>query len=192
MKSRRDFIKTTAVAGAGLSLLPSFSVLSNVKDSKLRVGLIGVGYRGQGHLSLALQRNDVEVIAICDIQQRMMDMALARVAKSGKPKPQIILDGPSGYKKMLDNKDIDAVIAVMKDRIDHWFIAGLGGARGADVEDLAVRLNQQGLDGRYSRHISIAAAYAAARAKATDNDRILGFGSFYTVAKLLQSLGRAK
>lgn len=93
---------------------------------------------------------------------------------------------------MLKDKDIDAVIAVMKDRIDHWFIAGLGGARGADVEDLAVRLNQQGLDGRYSRHISIAAAYAAARAKATDNDRILGFGSFYTVAELLQTLARAK
>lgn len=110
MKSRRDFIKTAAAAGAGLSMLPSFSVLSNVKDSKLRVGFIGVGYRGQGHLSLALQRNDVDVIAICDVQQRMMDMALARVAKSGKPKPQVILDGPTGYKKLLDNKDIDAVI----------------------------------------------------------------------------------
>ena len=39
-----------------------------------------------------------------------MDMALTRVTKSGKPKPQVILDGPQGYKKVLDNKDIDAVI----------------------------------------------------------------------------------
>lgn len=93
---------------------------------------------------------------------------------------------------MLKDKDIDAVIAVMKDRIDHWFIAGLGSARGADVADLAFRLEQQGLGGRCSRHISIAAAYTAARARATENDRILGFGSFYTVAELLHTLERAK
>ncbi len=93
---------------------------------------------------------------------------------------------------MLKDKDIDAVIAAMKDRIDHWFIAGLGGARGADVEDLAASLEQQGQGGRYSRQVSIVAAYAAARARATENDRILGFGSFHTVAELLQALSRAK
>ncbi len=110
MKSRRDFIKTTAVAGAGLSLLSSQPLFAAAKDNKLRLGLIGVGFRGQGHLSLCLRRDDVEVVAICDIQQRMMDKALARVAKSGKSKPQAILEGPYGYKKLLENKDIDAVI----------------------------------------------------------------------------------
>ena len=91
-------------------LLPTQTLFSKDKDSKLRLGIIGVGFRGQGHLTLALQRNDIEVIALCDVQQRMMDMALTRVTKSGKPKPQVILDGPQGYKKVLDNKDIDAVI----------------------------------------------------------------------------------
>ena len=98
------------MAGAGLMLLPTQTLFSKDKDSKLRLGIIGVGFRGQGHLTLALQRNDIEVIALCDVQQRMMDMALTRVTKSGKPKPQVILDGPQGYKKVLDNKDIDAVI----------------------------------------------------------------------------------
>jgi len=87
MKTRRNFIKTTAAAGAGLTLLPSPSLFGNARDSKLRLGFIGVGLRGQGHLGLALQRNDVEVVALCDIQQRMMDRALTRVAKSGKQKP---------------------------------------------------------------------------------------------------------
>lgn len=109
MKTRREFIRTTASAGAGLSLLPAFS-FAEPKDTKLRLGFIGVGFRGQGHLELALRRTDVEVIAICDVQQRMMDMALADVAKSGKAKPQVILDGPYGYRKLLENKDIDAVI----------------------------------------------------------------------------------
>lgn len=110
MTTRRDFIRTTATAGAGLTMLSSFSTSRASKDTKLRMGFIGVGFRGQGHLARALERNDIEVIALCDIQQRMMDMALGRVAKSGKAKPQIIMDGPLGYKKLLENKDIDAVI----------------------------------------------------------------------------------
>ena len=110
MNSRRHFIKTAAIAGAGLTILPSQTIFAKGKESKLRLGFIGVGLRGQNHLELALQRNDVEVIALCDIQQRMMDMALQLVSKSGRSKPQVILDGTQGYKKLLENKDIDAVI----------------------------------------------------------------------------------
>src|SRR5258708_5330183 len=110
MPSRRDFIKTTALAGAGLTILPSRNIFAKDVDSKLRLGFIGVGLRGQSHLELALRRNDVEVIALCDVQQRMMDMANELVAKSGKPKPKIILEGPYGYKKLLENKEIDAVV----------------------------------------------------------------------------------
>jgi predicted dehydrogenase len=40
----------------------------------------------------------------------MIDLCLPMIAKSGKRKPQIILDGPQGYKKLLENKDINAVI----------------------------------------------------------------------------------
>ncbi len=110
MSSRRDFLKTTAIAGAGFSLLSPEQLFAKDKDSKLRLGFIGVGLRGQSHLELALRRNDVDVVALCDIQQRMMDMSLDLVSTSGRPKPQIILDGPQGYKKLLENKDIDAVI----------------------------------------------------------------------------------
>jgi predicted dehydrogenase len=110
MTTRRNFIKTSAAAGLGFSILPSGLLLGKEKASKVRLGFIGVGMRGQGHLELALKRNDAEVVAICDVQQRMIDMSLSIVTKSGKPKPQVILEGPSGYKKLLENKDIDAVI----------------------------------------------------------------------------------
>lgn len=108
--TRRDFIRTSTTAGLGLSILPSGLLFSKVKDPKVRLGFIGVGLRGQGHLELALNRADTEVVAICDIQQVMVDASMALVTKSGKPKPQIIMDGPYGYKKLLENKDIDAVI----------------------------------------------------------------------------------
>src|SRR5258706_5222836 len=110
INSRRDFRKTTAVAGAAITILPSHVVFSKSAESKIKLGFIGVGLRGQSHLELALKRDDVEVIAICDIQQRMIDMSLGIVAQEGKAKPQVILDGPHGYKKLLENKDIDAVI----------------------------------------------------------------------------------
>lgn len=110
MKSRRDFIKTTAIAGAGFSILQSDNLFGKEKDQKLKLGFIGVGLRGQNHLDLALRRSDVEVIALCDVQQVMMDSALNLVARAGKPKPAVILEGPHSYKKLLDNKEIDAVI----------------------------------------------------------------------------------
>ena len=108
--SRRDFIRSAALAGAGLSLLPSATWGALDKTSKVRLGFIGVGLRGQGHLQLALNRPDVEVVAICDIQSRMIDMSKELVKKSGKPMPQIIMEGPYGYRKLLENKDIEAVV----------------------------------------------------------------------------------
>ncbi len=110
MNNRRNFIKTTAVAGLGLSILPSGIVFAKEKETKVRLGFIGVGLRGQSHLELALKRTDTDVIAICDVQQRMVDTSLKMISDSGKPKPQVIMDGPYGYKKLLENKDIDAVI----------------------------------------------------------------------------------
>ena len=90
---------------------------------------------------------------------------------------------------MLNDKDIDTVIEILKDRIDFWCIAGLelsAGARGATAGLLAEKLDAHGLAGKYSRHIGIAEAYAAARESAGENDRILVFGSFHTVAEILR------
>jgi predicted dehydrogenase len=109
-KTRRSFIKNAALAGGGLAVLPSSSLFSQDTATKARLGFIGVGLRGQNHLDLALRRNDVEVVAICDVQQGMIDMSLSRIRKAGKRMPKVILEGPYGYRKMLENADIDAVI----------------------------------------------------------------------------------
>ncbi|MEO5980271.1 MAG: Gfo/Idh/MocA family oxidoreductase [Chryseolinea sp.] len=108
--TRREFIKASAIAGAGFTILPSNIVFSKDAETKLRLGFIGVGLRGQNHLDLALRRNDVDVVAICDVQQRMIDMSKELFTKAGKPMPQIIMDGNLGYKRLLENKNIDAVI----------------------------------------------------------------------------------
>jgi predicted dehydrogenase len=110
MNSRRNFIKTTTAAGIGISILPAHIVFAKEKNQKVRLGFIGVGLRGQNHLDLALRRADCEVVAICDIQQVMLDKSLDMIKKTGKPAPQVFKDGPYDYRRMLENKDIDAVI----------------------------------------------------------------------------------
>jgi hypothetical protein len=107
--TRRDFLRAT-IAGAGIAMLPSEILSAKDAETKVRLGFIGVGMRGQNHLDLALRRNDVEVVAICDVQQRMIDMSKELIKKSGKPMPQVIMEGSHGYKKLLENKTIDAVI----------------------------------------------------------------------------------
>lgn len=87
---------------------------------------------------------------------------------------------------MLRDKDIDSVIEILKGRFDHWFIAGLDAVseRGATLDTLAQKMAAHGLGERFSRHVSIAQAYAAARERAGQDDRIVAFGSFYTVAEI--------
>ncbi|MBI3044279.1 MAG: bifunctional tetrahydrofolate synthase/dihydrofolate synthase [Betaproteobacteria bacterium] len=86
---------------------------------------------------------------------------------------------------MLKDKDIAGVIDAMKSRVAHWFIAGLGGTRGADVGAIERALILARVIAITPCH-DVAAAYAQACDMATENDRIVVFGSFYTVAAVMQ------
>lgn len=91
---------------------------------------------------------------------------------------------------MLADKDIAAAIAPLKGKVDHWFAASLAGPRGTLAEQLAEIIRASDVGGEVSCHESPAAALAAVQEIAGDNDRILAFGSFYTVAGVLHALGR--
>ncbi|RZS81280.1 bifunctional tetrahydrofolate synthase/dihydrofolate synthase [Pigmentiphaga kullae] len=97
---------------------------------------------------------------------------------------------------MLNDKDVDGVIAKLGDRVDHWYCAGLPGPRGLSGEELAARLRARGVkeDKDSSIHACAdpAAAYAAARESMGEGDRILVFGSFLTVAGVLASMRAAR
>lgn len=106
---RRTFVRQTAIAGAGFAILPSSALLTR-EPKKVRLGFIGTGLRGQNHIELSLKRNDVEIIAICDIDARMLGMAKALFQKINKPIPKIYTGDVHSYRKLLEQKDIDAVI----------------------------------------------------------------------------------
>jgi dihydrofolate synthase/folylpolyglutamate synthase len=91
---------------------------------------------------------------------------------------------------MLRDKDIGGVITAVAPQVDHWFVAGLPGPRGTSAHDLAARLRAAGIE-RVTAATDVAAAYAQACDMAAENDRILVFGSFHTVAAVMQQHGRA-
>lgn len=114
MHTRRKFVRDMAVAGAGLSLLQTPAKLfAAEKQAKVRIGLIGVGARGLGHLELCLQRGDVEVVAIADPDtQYTLPIAREHIRKAygGKKKVAEYTNGPEDYLNLLKRDDIDAVI----------------------------------------------------------------------------------
>jgi len=106
---RREFIRAGAIAAAGFTILPSGSLFANA-NGKVRLGYIGVGARGMSHIAEGLLRDDVEIVAICDIQERSLKRCREYIAKKGKPAAKEYTGGLDAYKSLLDRKDIDAVI----------------------------------------------------------------------------------
>ena len=87
---------------------------------------------------------------------------------------------------IMADKDVDAVIAALKPRVDQWLVATLPPPRGATAMLLRQRLEQAGIAPDAIRTFDDAgAAYRAAREIAAEADRIIVFGSFLTVAAAL-------
>lgn len=108
---RREFVRRSMMAGAALSVLPvNFNAFGVRKKDKIRVGMIAVGLRGQSHLDAMLLRDDVEVIAMADPDERMMARARNLVEKRGKKAPAEYGHGDKDFLNLLKRDDIDAVI----------------------------------------------------------------------------------
>ncbi|MFT3736747.1 MAG: bifunctional tetrahydrofolate synthase/dihydrofolate synthase [Rhodocyclaceae bacterium] len=91
---------------------------------------------------------------------------------------------------MLADKDIAGSLQPMLGRVDHWYLCNPGGPRAATPEALRDVLLSLGSKATVSLFDDPAAAFAAARAKAGEGDRIVTFGSFLTVSAVMQSLQR--
>lgn len=107
---RRDFVKTSSIAGLGTLILPNSVFSGTLFKSKVNIGIIGAGLRGQSHINVLLQRDDIEVTAIADPQKRMLDMTLELFKKHNKSAPKVFDQGDKDYKNLLKRKDVDAVI----------------------------------------------------------------------------------
>lgn len=108
--NRREFVKNGSITAAAATILPSSSLFAGTGADKVKVAMIGVGLRGQNHLNLLLKRSDVDLVAICDIEERMLNSAKTMIAKSGKPMPRIFTGDDYSWKKLLETKGLQAVV----------------------------------------------------------------------------------
>ncbi len=107
--TRRDFVKNTSIAFAGLAL-PATNILDTKDAAPVKIGVIGVGLRGQNHLENLLRRKDVEVVAICDVDDRMLGMSKDLIQKSGKAMPKVFTGDNYAYRNLLQTKNLDGII----------------------------------------------------------------------------------
>jgi dihydrofolate synthase/folylpolyglutamate synthase len=90
---------------------------------------------------------------------------------------------------MLKDKDIAGVAQPLKDQVDEWLVAALPGSRGAEALRIEQALASIGVSAPISRFESAADAYQCAVRSAGQNDKILVFGSFFTVGAVVQARG---
>jgi hypothetical protein len=122
--NRREFLETIGAAGLGLAAAKltgaveaapaqrtkSAAALAAPPMETVRVGFIGVGARGSGHVSQMLMLDGVEVKAICDLYPDLNERSAKLCTDKGRPKPALYGPGKDSYKAMLQRDDIDIVI----------------------------------------------------------------------------------
>ncbi len=151
-------------------------------------------------------------VAMKDIRQGLLECEIAGRFQVLPGRPTIVLDvahNPQAARVLAANlaemafhrrtwavfgmfadKDIDGVIDALGERVTDWLPCTLDSRRAASADFLADRLQgrQMPLGGRFA---TAADALVFAQENANEDDRILVFGSFLTVAAALQTLGRS-
>src|ERR1041385_5030097 len=108
--SRREFVKTSALAVGSISLTSIVPASAFGANDRIRIGVIGCGGQGTGHVHSLVKRStddNIQVVAVSDVYQRRITRA-KDICKG---------EGYSDYRKLLERKDIDAVLIATP---DHW------------------------------------------------------------------------
>jgi predicted dehydrogenase len=127
--SRRNFLGTTAktilsssvVLNGFPTIVPSSVFGKNAPSNRINIGAIGTGRISRIHDMPGVWKYDhAKIIAVCDVDSKRADEAKILVnnfytTKTGKPYDGVKVY--TDYKKLLDNKDIDAVLISTP---DHW------------------------------------------------------------------------
>jgi predicted dehydrogenase len=113
---RRNFIKGSGTALAGGLLLPSSFLSASPRfaaNDKVAIAVIGCNGMGWSNVNSLLKMPDVDLVAICDVDNNVIQKRLADYAKLRKNIPKTYTD----YRELLNDKKIDAVVIGTP---DHW------------------------------------------------------------------------
>ncbi len=121
--SRREFVrktgaKTAALLGSAPLLLKASPFRSSPNDT-IQVAVMGIRSRGAAHASTLAKLPNVNVAALCDIDESLFAKAVANVEKICGKRPKAETD----IRRVLDNKEIDAITIAAP---NHWHaLAGI-------------------------------------------------------------------
>lgn len=117
--TRRSFLQSSGKIASGfvLSAAIPWETLANAKrllspNEKINVGVIGVNGMGWANLKSIMKVPEVNVSALCDVDENVLNWRKYELAKAG-----IQTTTYSDYRKLLDNKEVDVVIIGTP---DHW------------------------------------------------------------------------
>ena len=114
MSDRRSFIRNAAFATAGIAAFPIIMRGGTVSaNDSTTVGLIGCKGQGWSNLRAFLGQPGVVCAALCDVDRNVLEERAVDVEKLAGYKPKMYGD----FRKLLEMKDIDAVIVATP---DHW------------------------------------------------------------------------
>ena len=120
MVTRRNFMKksTLLATGVGASFLFPVELLATLRkkvspNDQIQVGLIGCKGMGFANLLSMLKISDVQVVALCDVDENVLKSRVEELKKANIKEPKLYGD----YRKMLEDKDVDVVIIGTP---DHW------------------------------------------------------------------------
>jgi predicted dehydrogenase len=126
--NRRDFTRA-ALAGAAAGAAPTAARAGRVigANDRVRIALIGVGYRGVQDLHAFLAQKDAEIVALCDVYEPYLNGQFDKIhphfkdltyrVPSGLPDFKRPVERHTDFRRILDKKDVDAVIVATP---DHW------------------------------------------------------------------------
>ena len=122
MPDRRKFLQNSASLVAGSMLISAFdnnafAIFKNriAPSDQLNIGAVGIKGMGWANVTAALKVPGVNLVAICDVDQSVIDQRLLDLAKLNVDASKVKVY--HNYKALLDQKDIDAVIIGTP---DHW------------------------------------------------------------------------
>jgi len=107
--NRREFLHTTAAAGASLAITPVvFGQSAGAKVDDINVAILGAGAQGQVLLDamLKIPNSGIRFKAVCDIWTEYNQKRMVRMLKRQKH----VVNAYEHYNEMLDKEDLDAVI----------------------------------------------------------------------------------
>jgi len=148
-----------------------------ISTSAIETGLREVTIEGR------FQRIVKNCEIILDVAHNVDSAKILAENLTALPKPQKTI----AVFAVLSDKDVDGIVSLLHSHIDEWYISQANSPRRMQVEQVEQSLMKQSSDTSVKVFESIEKAYSQAQMAASKGDRIIVFGSIFTVSEVLAS-----